>query len=405
MALNLEKNINEKHYYYEDKGNMLGPFPVSVLITKISENTLVYREGIDWTIAKEIPELKTYFKSNASDNPKNEDVVNKKKSNPIMWVIILLITLSTLLFFFTKNEFSSKEENSTIDSINIKGNLLSDFEIFDVEAIKNFKPNEEQKNQAITLLNDANSEISNLNYSDAIIKYKESLKNHPNANTYFLLSDAYLKNSDFQRSEQCIQLAYNLDYQPKSELDYRLMALHATQGDFELVKSELLNLSISNPSLLKKISEDTLFYTFRFSPAYLRIIEKNSVFDTIIGESIYPSIITSYFEAFNNQSFDAYNYFSEYVSQYINKKNTNPYEINDIINNNTEFTNSKINIIGADVIISGINSRDVWTTFTCYRTSKNKYQTSRVKLQFIFDEQNKITSYREIEVKDTKFMR
>jgi tetratricopeptide (TPR) repeat protein len=407
MHLNLDKSITEKQYYYEDKGNTLGPFPISRLLSKINENTLVYREGIDWTIAKEIPELKNYF--HPSENVKNENkiksdnVIIKKKKNLLIWALILVVIVVAGLFWTNKNKIFSKQANSEIDSINLKENLLSDFEIFDLESIKKFTPNQDQKNQAIILQNNANSDVSNNNFTEAIIKYKESLKNYPNPQTYFLLSDVYLKNNDFQRSEQCIQIASNLDYQPKSELDYKLLSIHVMQGDFNSVKNELINLSISNHSILKKVSEDTLFYNFRFSPAYLKIIEKNSVFDTIVGESVYPSIIISYFEAFNNQNFDAINYFSDYVSQYINKKNTNPDEINNIIANNTEFTNSKINLIGTDVIISGINSRDVWTTFTCFRKSKNKYQTSRVKLQFIFDDQNKITSYKEIEVKDTKF--
>ena len=100
---------------------------------------------------------------------------------------------------------------------------------------------------------------------------------------------------------------------------------------------------------------------------------------------------------------DANDFYSENVNQFINRKNTNPSDINEIINSNTEFVDSKVNLIGSRVIISGVNSRQAWVNFSCYRTSKNKYQSCRIKIEFIFDDQNKIYSYKELEIKDLKF--
>lgn len=413
MAINLDKSAIEKQYYYAENGNTYGPFSLSILLTKINANTLIYFEGIEWTEAKEIDELKKYFKVEKIIEKQEplkktisaKPIVEEKKSNNsgLWFFIILLIVAGVGYYFYNQNNTISSENTTPIDSVKVDANTLSDFEIFDLQAIQNYKPTDEQKNIAANLLDEANLAMENQNYPEAIVKYKEALKNVPQAQTYFLLSNAYLKSNDFSRSEQCLQLAGNMDYQPKSELDYKLISLHSMQGNFNLVNSELLNLSNSNPKILNNVEKDTAFYSFRNSPNYLKIIEKDAVYDSITEVSIYPNIIASYYEAMNNKTMDANDFYSENVNQFINRKNTNPSDINEIINSNTEFVDSKVNLIGSRVIISGVNSRQAWVNFSCYRTSKNKYQSCRIKIEFIFDDQNKIYSYKELEIKDLKF--
>jgi uncharacterized membrane protein YhaH (DUF805 family) len=63
MAIDLNKDKNEPKYYYSENGATFGPFSLSQLLEKIEANTLVYREGIDWTNAKDVIELRNYFKS------------------------------------------------------------------------------------------------------------------------------------------------------------------------------------------------------------------------------------------------------------------------------------------------------------------------------------------------------
>ena len=412
MALNLDKSAIEKQYYYEENGNTYGPFSLSVLLSKINANTSVYREGIDWAKAKEIAELKNYFKVEKiiekQEPPKQPNItkpiVEQKKTNNsgIWFFLIFLIVAGVIYFFYNQNNTGSIENPTPFDSVKAVVNTLSDFEIFEIEAIQNYKPTDEQKNIATSLLEEANLAMTNQNYPEAISKFKESLKNVPQAQTYFLLSNAYLKSNDFSRSEQCIQLAGSMDYQPKSELDYKLISIHAIQGNYELVNSELLNLSNSNPKILNNIEKDTAFYSYRNSPNYIQIIEKNAIYDSINEESIYPNIIVNYFDAMNNKTMDANDFYSENVNQFINKKNTNPIEINELINSNSEFVDSKFNLIGSRVINSGEYSRQAWGIFSCFRTSKHKFQTCRVKFEFIFDDQNKIISYKELEIKDLK---
>lgn len=62
MAIELNKDKNDIIYYYSENGKTLGPYSLSEVLVKIDAETLVYREGIEWTNAKDIDELKKFFK-------------------------------------------------------------------------------------------------------------------------------------------------------------------------------------------------------------------------------------------------------------------------------------------------------------------------------------------------------
>lgn len=61
MSINLEKAPFETFYYYAENGKTVGPFPLKELLPRITADTLVYREGIEWTNAKDVEELKAHF--------------------------------------------------------------------------------------------------------------------------------------------------------------------------------------------------------------------------------------------------------------------------------------------------------------------------------------------------------
>jgi tetratricopeptide (TPR) repeat protein len=410
MALNLDKSTIEKKYYFEENGVTFGPFPLSVLLTKIKADSFVYRDGIDWAKASEIEELKSYFKVEKITQPEKLPQQNhsnilvdvpKTKSNLGVWIVVSVIIL-VLIVIVIKNQPKTDSEENTIDSTAMS-NILSEFDIFNLNSIQNFKPNEEQKNIATSYLDKGNEELLNRNYTEAINNYKESLRNFPQAITYFKLANAYMKTSDFEGSYQCFRIASALDYQPQSEIDNKILALEAVRGNFELVKNEILSKSYANPKLLSVVEKDSLFYGFRNSPYYLEIIEKNINVDSVADESVYLSIIQNYYEALNNKNMDAHDFFSPMVSQFINKKNTNPTEINELTQSNAEFVDPKSTIIGSRVFETAPNARQAWISFTCFRSSMNKYETCRVKVEFIFDNENKIYSYKELAVKDLIF--
>ena len=62
MTLNTNKNNSEIQYYCTENGATIGPLNLPNLLEKINSDTLVYREGIEWTNAKDIEELSKFFK-------------------------------------------------------------------------------------------------------------------------------------------------------------------------------------------------------------------------------------------------------------------------------------------------------------------------------------------------------
>lgn len=75
MTINLDKNDKEPSsnfdkdnvdYYYSINGKQYGPYKKKELLTKIDSNTLVWRDGIEWTNASKLENLKDHFKSEVS---------------------------------------------------------------------------------------------------------------------------------------------------------------------------------------------------------------------------------------------------------------------------------------------------------------------------------------------------
>jgi uncharacterized membrane protein YhaH (DUF805 family) len=85
------ENSGELLYYYSVDGTVYGPLSLVKLLEKIDADTLVYREGIEWTNATEIDELKKFF------NKPILEKGNKKK-------------VSTVSDFENLNEVSSNED-------------------------------------------------------------------------------------------------------------------------------------------------------------------------------------------------------------------------------------------------------------------------------------------------------
>ncbi len=78
MAIDLNKDKNELKYYYSENGATLGPFSLPQLLEKIEADTLVYREGIDWTNAKDVEELRKFFK--AQQTTTSDNIINTNLS-------------------------------------------------------------------------------------------------------------------------------------------------------------------------------------------------------------------------------------------------------------------------------------------------------------------------------------
>lgn len=81
MAININKIEEDLNYYYTSEGNQYGPFNLVQLIPKINGDTMVWREGIEWTNANKLDELKKFFPLQTSNNNETKSQVVKSTNN------------------------------------------------------------------------------------------------------------------------------------------------------------------------------------------------------------------------------------------------------------------------------------------------------------------------------------
>lgn len=81
MEINLNKKEEEYTYYYTEDGKQFGPLNIVQLISTINGETLVWREGIDWTNANKLEELKKFFPLQTSNNNETKSQVVKSTNN------------------------------------------------------------------------------------------------------------------------------------------------------------------------------------------------------------------------------------------------------------------------------------------------------------------------------------
>lgn len=120
------------------------------------------------------------------------------------------------------------------------------------------------------------------------------------------------------------------------------------------------------------------------------------------------AVITNYYDNLGTDGFKASDYFAPQVSKYILVSNTTPVEIDAYsISNGLEFFGSKTILFDSTFAITknkeGNNVVTFWSELTCFRKSKLKYEYCLVQMELIFDANDKIISYQEIEQKGLKF--
>ena len=106
MAINLEKAPFETFYYYAENGKTVGPFPLKELLPRITADTLVYREGIEWTNAKDVEELKAHF-------PEPEK--KPKYSSTLLLIISILLFALIGVGALIVNKQMDKQEPPIVD--------------------------------------------------------------------------------------------------------------------------------------------------------------------------------------------------------------------------------------------------------------------------------------------------
>jgi hypothetical protein len=118
-------------------------------------------------------------------------------------------------------------------------------------------------------------------------------------------------------------------------------------------------------------------------------------------------ILSQYYYDMNNSNFEATNYFSDNVSQFINLHNVTPNDINAVFSKNNEFLEGNSEILNNELTYerteNNITYYSYWIDYSCYRNSMNKNEFCKVNKEVGFDENNKIKSYKEIGLRNLRF--
>lgn len=121
---------------------------------------------------------------------------------------------------------------------------------------------------------------------------------------------------------------------------------------------------------------------------------------------IKEKVISNYYRDLEHKIFDAHSCFASNVLQYITKFNTTADEINSSLTSHyEEFVNEHFEIDPYSFYVFEDASGKVTYSglYKCYRTSKQKYQTCNVECEVIFNDELKLTSYREAKIRNLKF--
>ena len=295
MAFNFNKGGRlGKYFYLDEKGVDYGPFEISDLLERITKDTLVYYQGVNWTKASELAELKRYFpveqKAVKKVVEKSQLVAPTKSKNYTLPVLfILLLFVGVIAFFLFLESMNSKEFEQELASL-------------------------QQKQKADSLAS-VNSKLILELQNDSI-------------------NDAY-----------------------NTKLD-----------------------SISS-------------------------YEKRFLF--LQNEEFLAQKIQDYYSQIENNNFDAYNYFSESVDQFINLKGITPNEINEVFTGDRDYKDEQtyfdFNTFKFERELNNIFYFTYSIHYSCFRVKRNKTQNCDVDLEVGFDENFQIKSYKELKIRNLKF--
>jgi hypothetical protein len=117
-------------------------------------------------------------------------------------------------------------------------------------------------------------------------------------------------------------------------------------------------------------------------------------------DQVYDFLI-KYYNCNNDQKFDGHQFFANKVDKFYTMNNVNPTQIEVIRQTNTEYIDSKNTVDKESLTLKSKNDSvsywQFWGDYTCYRTSKQKFQNCKVLVEFGINNNNKIISIREIE--------
>ncbi len=119
------------------------------------------------------------------------------------------------------------------------------------------------------------------------------------------------------------------------------------------------------------------------------------------------NLIVKYYDSNNDKKFDAYDFFANRVDQFYLRKDVNPTEIEIIRQTNIDYIDPKNTIDKESLVLFSKNdSVQYWRfngDYTCYRTSKKKFQNCQIEMEFGINARGKITRIKQINYSNLRY--
>jgi hypothetical protein len=134
--------------------------------------------------------------------------------------------------------------------------------------------------------------------------------------------------------------------------------------------------------------------------------EVDALVEPISQEEV-SSTMTNYYYDITNDNFNAYNYFSDDVKQFIRKRNISPDEINTINQASGDMSERSV-FFDSESLTFDRSENDIqyWRYtiyFVCYKESRGQYQSCNVSIEIGFTKEKKLTVYDELEVSNLEY--
>jgi hypothetical protein len=356
MAININKGSELGKYYYSKNNVVFGPIPLEELLKFIDADTLVYYEGIKWTEAKNLPELKKIVDASKKEvepiyiqnyNSQNEVQLEKKKTP---WGLIFVIVSVMVVIYFI-NQSTSKKDDLAVTAVDTTSLFVDT--VAATPQILSYNM-DDIYNNILSKAYISQTQLDNLSYIDLIDYKNELLARHG----FIFEDDTYI------------------EY-------YRTKGWYSPVNNYLVATSQFNEFEYNNFQLIEN-----------------KLVQIQNKLTSLI-QGFYQSIV--------DQTFDANQYFSPVVDQYITKRNITPTEINsEMTKHYEEFINSKYSFSDPfQISILRDPSRLNYVTYEFHyaveRASKQKLQECDVVVKLGFDANDKIISYSEEAIKNLTF--
>ncbi|MFM7681271.1 MAG: DUF4339 domain-containing protein [Bacteroidota bacterium] len=182
-----------------------------------------------------------------------------------------------------------------------------------------------------------------------------------------------------------------------------------SQNDEEQTQLEQQRLADSialvNSKLMMEMEKDSMNDVINARIDSLNAVQSELLF--LQNQDYLIERVDSYFVDIVSNNFDAYNYYSDSVDQFINLINVSPEDVNNVFTSPRDYTDEQIyfdkNTFAFDKKIGNVYYFTFSIQYRCFRIKRNKTQECDVDIQIGFDENFQIKSYKELKIRNLVF--